>query len=82
MQNLGNILIMAGVSMGFPAGIPLIAAGAAIQLGGGILRGLGDKTPKMAGNTYAGGNNVNFRISGKDLVGVIDKQNYSNYMNT
>jgi len=82
MQNLGNILIMAGVSMGFPAGIPLIAAGAAIQLGGGILKGLGDRgAPASVGSTYSGGS-VNFRISGKDLVGVMDKQNYSNYMNT
>jgi len=79
MQNLGNILIMMGAQSG---NLPLVLAGAAIQLGGGFLRGLGKNAPKMAGNTYAGGNNVNFRISGKDLVGVIDKQNYSNYMNT
>ena len=81
MQNLGNILIMMGAQMG-PAGLPFVLAGAALQLGGGFLRGLGKDAPKMAGNTYAGGGSVNFRISGKDLVGVIDKQNYSNYMNT
>jgi hypothetical protein len=79
MQNLGNILIMMGAQSG---NLPIVLAGAAIQLGGGFLRGLGKDAPKMAGNTYAGGGNVNFRISGKDLVGVIDKQNYSNNMNT
>jgi len=79
MQNLGNILIMMGAQMG-PAGLPFILAGAGLQLGGGLLRGLGKKAPAMAGSSPGG--SVDFRIQGKDLVGTLDRQNYSNHMNT
>jgi len=81
MQNLGNILIMMGAQHG---NIPMVLAGAAIQLGGGVLRGLGSKGVGAAAGKeyYGGGNSVNFRISGKDLVGTLERQNYSNYMNT
>ncbi|MBG7617699.1 MAG: hypothetical protein IZT57_04950, partial [Chloroflexi bacterium] len=83
LQNLGNILIMAGFAMG-PAGLPLIIAGAAMQIGGGIFKGLGGGvSPSTAvGNSYSDGGNVNFRISGPDLVGTLQRNAYSQNMNT
>ena len=81
LNNLGNILIMAGLNMG-PAGLPLIVAGAAMQLGSGILGGLGNKVDSSSiprGSTSAG---VTFRIEGKDLVGAIDRNGYYNNLNT
>lgn len=82
LQNLGNILIMAGISAGFPAGLPLVIAGAAIQLGGGIFKGLGSGSPDLSRGGAMVGGDVNFRISGKDLVGTLDRQSYANGMNT
>ena len=71
-QNLGNILIMAGVRAGF--NVPLILAGIGIQLVGGIIRGLGSNVPDM--QHTQGGGTVDFRISGNNLVGVLER-NYS-----
>jgi hypothetical protein len=79
MQNLGNILIMMGAQTG---NLPLVLLGAGLQLGGGLLRGLGSKSATaQTGNSYAG-SAVEFKIQGKDLVGTMQRQNYSNYMNT
>jgi hypothetical protein len=79
MQNLGNLLIMFGFQMG-PAGLPLILAGAGMQLGGGIWKGLGSNNDSKATPNAMGA--VNFKIKGNDLVGVMDRQSYSNNMNT
>jgi hypothetical protein len=79
MQNLGNILIMMGAQTG---NLPLVLLGAGLQLGGGLLRGLGNKKANtQTANSYAG-SAVEFKIQGKDLVGTMQRQNYSNYMNT
>jgi len=74
MQNLGNILIMMASSMG-PAGLPLLLAGIGLQLGGGILKGLGDRSPSTNTLPGQGSNTVNFQISGSNLVGVLDRHN-------
>jgi len=75
MQNLGNILIMAGFAMG-PAGLPLILAGIGLQLGGGIIKGLGDKVDsRNSSSAYGSQGNVQFQISGQNLVGVLNRQN-------
>jgi hypothetical protein len=84
-SNIGYILMMAGVQMLAvnPAlGVGLLIAGGALQLGSGMIRGLdaGSKVPGGVNN--AANTNVNFKISGKDLVAVIDRQGYSNNMNT
>lgn len=78
MQNLGNILIMMGAQTG---NIPLLLAGIGLQLGGGILRGLGNKGVNASSAT-SGRGEVMFRLQGKDLVGAIDRYNYNNGMNT
>lgn len=78
LANLGNILMMVGLQSG---NIPLIIAGAGIQLGSGLLRGMGSSTPDAI-RTNTGGANVNFRISGSDLVGTLDRQAYQNDINT
>ena len=78
LANLGNILIMVGLQMG-PAGLPLIIAGAGLQLGSGLIKGLGATTPEaVRGNPNAGGS-VNFKISGRDLTGVLQRD--STYRN-
>ena len=71
MQNLGNILIMMGAQTG---NIPLLIAGAGLQLGGGFLRGFGSNATSQKSSVYSGGN-VNFQISGQNLVGVMERQN-------
>ena len=71
MQNLGNILIMMGAQTG---NIPLLLAGAGLQLGGGFLRGFGSNATSQKSSVYSGGN-VNFQISGQNLVGVMERQN-------
>jgi len=43
------------------------------------MKGLGNKQ-NIAANEYGG--EMKFRIEGKDLVTAIDRQNYSNNMNT
>lgn len=71
LANLGNILIMAGFQTG---NVPMIIAGAALQLGSGIIRGLGGSTPDAAvGRSGTGGANVNFTISGRNLQGVLNR---------
>ena len=84
-SNIGYILMMAGVQMLAvnPAlGVGLLIAGGALQLGSGMIRGL-DAGSKVPGGVNNPGNaNVNFKISGKDLVAVIDRQGYSNNINT
>jgi hypothetical protein len=80
LQNMGNILMMAGFSMG-PAGIPLLIAGAVMQLGSGIIKGLGQSTPDVV-NPGGGSAGVDFRIKGGDLVGVMNRQSYSQNLNT
>lgn len=72
MQNMGNILIMVGLSTS-PVGWGLVAAGAAIQLGGGILRGLGSGSSSTGVLPGQGSNTVNFQISGQNLVGVMER---------
>ena len=69
MQNLGNILIMMGAQSG---NIGLVLAGAAIQLGGGILRGLGQNSSNMKSLTPANSTHQ-FTIRGNDLVTVMDR---------
>ena len=70
MQNLGNILIMMGAQTG---NLGLVLAGAAIQLGGGILRGLGSDAGGGRGFSSFEGGQVNFRISGENLTGVLER---------
>ena len=75
MNNLGNILIMAGFQSG---NVGMVIAGAAIQLGSGISKGLGaDPITNRTGGNFGGGASVMFNISGKNLVGVMDRN--SNY---
>jgi hypothetical protein len=81
MQNLGNILIMMAAGMG-PAGLPLLLAGIGLQLGGGILRGLGNNTSGVRNGSGSSGGQVNFRIQGKDLHGTLQRYNDYNLMNT
>ena len=76
-QNLGNILMMAGFST---ANWGLVAAGAAIQFGGGLLRGLGSTAPSGQGANSSG--TVDFRISGNDLVGALQRNNVRNSLVT
>ena len=73
LQNLGNILIMAGMASG---NIPLIIAGASIQLGQGIWKGLSGRTGTIPNSIDSGYMNsaVTFRISGESLVGVLGRQ--------
>ena len=78
MQNLGNILIMMGAQTG---NLGLVLAGAAIQLGGGILRGLGSNSNNQSINRAPGGE-MRFRLEGNDLVTVLNRNNYSNNLNT
>ena len=78
MQNLGNILIMMGAQTG---NLGLVLAGAAIQLGGGILRGLGSNSNNQSINRAPGGE-MRFRVEGNDLVTVLNRNNYSNNLNT
>jgi len=73
LQNLGNILIMAGFQS---MNIGMIVAGAAIQLGGGIIRGLGSQSSVPTTSLgYASQANVQFQISGQNLVGTLNRQN-------
>ena len=79
LANLGNILIMAGLQMG-PAGLPLIIAGAGLQLGSGLIRGLGSSTSdSVQAGRSGGGGSVNFNISGRNLTGVLERN--STYQN-
>ncbi len=78
MQNLGNILIMMGAQTG---NLGLVLAGAAIQLGGGILRALGSNSNNQSINRAPGGE-MRFRLEGNDLVTVLNRNNYSNNLNT
>lgn len=68
MDNLGSILIMIGSQMG-PKGLPLVIIGAGMQLGSGIIKGLGNKAEPVASPSYS--HNVQFKIQGQDLVGVM-----------
>ena len=79
LQNLGSILIMAGFQSG---NIPMIVAGAALQLGSGIMRGLGSGTEAGYSSYTGGANNVNFTISGNNLVGVLERHNNKHDMIT
>lgn len=72
MQNLGNILIMMAASMG-PAGLPLLLAGIGLQLGGGLLRGLGSNTSTITNTSTSGSDTVIFKIAGNDLMGAIER---------
>jgi len=93
MTQMGAMIIAYGVAMdafkkafsnpyaAIAAGIALTAIGGAIIGKAKNMRSLGSGTGvARAGNTY-GGSAVNFRISGNDLVGTLERQNYSNYMN-
>jgi len=82
LENLGNILIMVGMAA-TPIGWGLVAAGAAIQLGGGLLKGLGGGS--NGGNfnlDRVSGGEYKMRVEGKDLVTVLGRQNTANNMNT
>ena len=79
LKNLGNILMMVG--MANPAtGMALVAAGAALQFGSGILSGLGSSAPSGQGANSSG--TVDFRISGNDLVGALQRNNVRNSLVT
>lgn len=64
LQNLGSLLMMAGLQAG-PAGIGLVIAGAAIQLGSGIWRG----SQTQGQTSVLPQSNVQFFISGNGLAG-------------
>ena len=79
LQNIGNVLIAAGMAMGLPQGLSLVVAGAAIQFGGGILGGFkssagsssyNDAWGRSIGLTTEG---IKFRVEGKDLVAALDR---------
>ncbi len=72
LDNLGSILIMAGLSS-TPIGWGLVIAGAAMQLGSGIFGGLGSSVNESSASNYS--HNVTFSISGNNLVGVLDNTN-------
>lgn len=74
LSNLGNILIMAGLQT-LPAGLPLVLAGAALQLGSGIWSGMGSVPSNTSSGVAGGQANVYFQISGQNLVGVLDRNN-------
>jgi len=79
LKNLGNILMMVGMSTS-PIGWGLVAAGAALQFGSGILSGLGSSAPSGQGANSSG--TVDFRISGNDLVGALQRNNVRNSLVT
>jgi hypothetical protein len=82
-QNLGYILMMAGLEMlavNPAAGAGLIVAGGVLQLGSGLIRGLGSSVGNTGGGPFGGDHT--FRIEGKDLVTVLERQTYSDNLNT
>lgn len=73
LQNVGNLMMMMGATSG---NLPLFLAGAAIQLGSGIINGLGSGQSNTAVNSSFGPN-VRFNISGRNLVGSAER--FTNY---
>jgi len=75
LDNLGNLLIMAGLAA-TPIGWPMVIAGLGLQLASGIVGGLGTKvSPEAAIKSTPALHNIKFNIDGRDLVGVIDRNN-------
>ena len=74
LSNLGNILIMAGLQT-LPAGLPLVLAGAAMQLGSGIWSGSGNIASDSTAGPTGGQANVYFHLSGENLVGSMERYN-------
>jgi len=56
----------------------LVVAGAVMQLGSGIINGFKNNASVPGGSSGSSVGDVKFRIQGKDLVGVMGRQNYYN----
>ena len=70
-QNIGSLLMSYGMMLG-PAGLPFVAAGAAIQMGVGVARG-------FSGAQTESGTAVSYTMSGQNLVGTTTR--YNTYKN-
>ena len=81
-RNIGYILMMAGLEMlkggsvAAAAGAGLILTGGLLQLGSGIIGGFGNGGANVPSSSVIGSQgNVQFQISGQNLVGVLNRQN-------
>ena len=76
-QNIGNILMMAGLSAVGGVNVAMVAAGAALQLGSGIFGGFRGAQQDQPGTNNAA--IVNFQISGSNLSGT--QRRYADFKN-